>query len=508
MLRQTTTENGRVAGIPAADPRITAYKGIPFAAPPVGNLRWKPPQKAADWSGVLNADKFAPISMQSTPGIGDPEFLYNKEWHVDSKIDISEDCLYLNVWTPAKTGDEKFPVMVWIYGGGLQWGYSSEMEFDGERIARRGIVFVSLNYRLNVFGFLAHPEISAEGGGTSGNFGLMDQLAAMKWVKRNIASFGGDPDNVTIFGQSAGGGSVMAHLASPESGGYFHKAIAQSCGGIARGPFGNMSTLNDAEKTGEAFFKWAGISNLEEARSISSEKMLDLGMSFKSPTGRHLTWGIVTDGVFLKEPPAKVISENRRHPVPLMIGNTSAEFLVSPPGDSEDKFIDFANKRFGKNAEKYLSLTGLGKVSLEEAVKAGTFNGFDVGNRLWGLKNAQLKTSPLYYYRFSPEIPGDNEGAFHSSELWFMFETLAKCWRPFVGKHYDLARQMCNYWTNFAKTGNPNGNDADGSAMPQWSPFTEDSPYAMLFGEKPEMDKSEVSELTAFLIENETAARA
>ena len=176
MLREVRTENGVVRGIPAADPRITAFKGIPFAAPPVGENRWRAPQPAANWEGVRECYKFAPISMQDTPGVG--EGLYDREWHVDPEIEMSEDCLYLNVWTPAHTADEKLPVIVWYFGGGLQWGYPAEMEFDGERVARRGIILVSVNYRINVFGFLAHPELSASQPAAPTNFGSPDQQAA------------------------------------------------------------------------------------------------------------------------------------------------------------------------------------------------------------------------------------------------------------------------------------------------------------------------------------------
>ena len=191
MIRTAVTENGVVMGIEAADPRITAFKGIPFAEPPVGENRWRAPQPCQDWEGVLDASRFAPISVQDTPGVGDD--IYCREWHVDSNIAMDEDCLYLNVWTSAKSTDEKQPVLVWFFGGGLQWGYTSEMEFDGERIARRGITVVTVNYRLNAFGFLAHPDITAQQSEAPTNFGHLDQQAGLKWVIRNIEAFGGTP---------------------------------------------------------------------------------------------------------------------------------------------------------------------------------------------------------------------------------------------------------------------------------------------------------------------------
>lgn len=231
MIRVVKIENGMVRGLPAADPRITSFKGIPFAAPPVGENRWRAPQPVEDWEGVFDALEFAPISMQAKTVI-DVNNIYTREWSVDPEIPMDEDCLYLNVWTPAKSADEKLPVYVWYFGGGLQVGHTAEMEFDGERIARRGIVVVTINYRLNTFGFLCHPEITAESPEAPANFGHLDQQAGTRWVKRNIAAFGGDPDNITIGGQSAGAGSVMAQLTSPQNEGLFQRAIIQS-GAIA-----------------------------------------------------------------------------------------------------------------------------------------------------------------------------------------------------------------------------------------------------------------------------------
>ena len=233
MLRIVDTKYGKIKGLPAADPRITSFKGIPFAAPPVGKNRWRAPQECEKWDGILNAFEFAPISVQNRPGLGTD--IYCREWHVDPGVEISEDCLYLNVWTPAKSTDEKLPVLVWYFGGGLQWGYPSEMEFDGERLAKRGIIVVSVNYRLNVFGFLSHPEITKENPKAPTNFGYLDQQSGTRWVKENIASFGGDPDNITIAGQSAGGGSVMGQLVNLENKGLFNKAMIMS--GVIGSPY-------------------------------------------------------------------------------------------------------------------------------------------------------------------------------------------------------------------------------------------------------------------------------
>ena len=269
MIRRAKTENGWVRGIEAADPRITAFKGIPFAAPPVGENRWRAPQPCADWEGELDACRFAPISVQDTPGLGTD--IYCREWHVDPEIPMDEDCLYLNIWTNAKSADEKLPVLVWYYGGGLQWGYPAEMEFDGERLARRGIVVVTVNYRINIFGFMAHPQITKEQPDAPTNFGSLDQQAGLKWVKRNIAAFGGDPDNITIMGQSAGAMSVQQHSLSPLTDGLFHKAVMSSGAGINK--------LLSAPPAESRFAFWnavmqdSGCETFEEFCNIPADKL-------------------------------------------------------------------------------------------------------------------------------------------------------------------------------------------------------------------------------------------
>ncbi len=451
MLRITETENGKVRGIEAADPRITAFKGIPFAAPPVGKNRWRAPQPAQNWEGIRECYRFAPISIQDTPGLGTD--IYCKEWHVDPEIEMSEDCLYLNVWTPAKSKEEKLPVVVWFFGGALQWGYPSEMEFDGERVARRGVVVVSVNYRLAALGFMTHPQIIKEQPDFPANFGNLDQQYGLRWVQRNIANFGGDPKNVTIAGQSAGGGSVLSQIAYQGNKGLFERGIIQS--GIVKSINGSWGltkpcSLEEAAKKGEEFFELLGVKTLEEARELDALYIRDKyaqycgnDFSFAGMAKRFMT---VQDNVFCCGDPYDAIVSGKALSVPIMAGNTSDEFL--------------------EDTQKY------GKISpVEWAVKKMAVDRKENGVDL-----------PVYYYCFDPDIPGeDNPGTFHSVELWFFFETLAKCWRPFVGRHYDLARQMCNYWSNFVKTGDPNGCDADKTKMPEWKPYTKDCTCSVIF---------------------------
>ena len=441
MLRIVKTENGLLKGLAGSDPRVTAFKGVPFAAPPTGELRWRAPQPAADWEGVRQAFEFGPISMQDTPGIGGG--IYDREWHVDPEIPMSEDCLYLNVWTGAKSTDEKLPVLLWYFGGGFQWGYTSEMEFEGERLARRGVIVVTAAYRLGAFGFLSHPEITAEHPEAPGNFGFLDQQAALRWVKRNIAAFGGDPQRITIAGQSAGGGSVMAQLTCEDNYGDIAGAVVLS--GMFRreeneeNPLRSVG-LEQAEMKGEDFFRFLGVSSLSEARKLDAAYLRDrYGVYAQS----HPRMFPIIDGCFSKGDSVKRFIAGDRAPVPVMAGNTDDEFRAG------------------------------GINTIEKAVKT-TFLDAQAQNP---------DSRNMYYYRFEPDIPGgDHPGTFHSVDLWFFFETLGKCWRPWSGRHYELARQMCDYFANFIKTGDPNGSGWDEEPLPQWKPYRDGDRCEMVFG--------------------------
>ncbi len=481
MIREARTENGWVRGIEAADPRITAFRGIPFAAPPVGENRWRAPQPCKDWEGVRDASRFAPVSMQNIPGLGDD--IYCREWHVDPDIPMSEDCLYLNIWTGAGKENEKLPVLVWFFGGGLQCGYTAEMEFDGERLARRGIVVVSVNYRVNVFGFLAHPQLTSQQPDAPANFGSLDQQAGLRWVLRNIAAFGGDPENVTIAGQSAGGGSVLSQMTCPDNFGMFQKAVIMSA--MIRSPYeeggvGVPQPLWEAEENGQHFFGFLGVSCLEEARKLDAAFIRDKYAEYlRTFSGMCPPMCTVLDDRFCVGDPMELFLAGKHADVAVMAGNTSDEFLNFIPADSEEELEERAKELFGEEADTFLAFPesrrrderrGYAGVSGTECTIKGIF------------ANEKGEHGERYYYRFDPDIPGwDQPGTFHSSDLWFFFETLAKCWRPFVGHHYDLARKMCTYWANFIKTGNPNGLDADGSALEEWRPYTKENPCGMAF---------------------------
>lgn len=480
MIRITRVENGLVKGLPAADPRITSFKGIPFAAPPINENRWRAPQKCKDWEGVLEAFEFAPISMQDTPGLGTD--VYCREWHVDPDIPMNEDCLYLNVWTNAKSTDEKLPVLVWIFGGGFQWGYTSEMELDMERIARRGIVCVSVNYRLGALGFMAHPQISKEQPDAPANFGLLDQKAGLEWVYRNISSFGGDPENISIMGQSAGGMSTIAQLTCESNFNIIKKAIVLS--GIICNPYEKESnpiiapkTLEEAEQKGVEFLEFLGVNTLEEARKLDASYIQEKYSDFYKVNS--FMAGCVDNITYIDDPATLLISGHHAD-AHLMFGNTHDEFFSSIQANSDEEFEQKVKTIFPDDYKTFLSTENIyqnednnyAKVNgIEPSIKA-VFEQHE--------KNGSDKN--CYYYHFNPYIPGyDDPKAFHSVDLWFFFETLAKCWRPFVGQHYDLSRQMCNYLSNFIKNGDPNGDDADGTAMPTWEPYTSKNPFNMHF---------------------------
>lgn len=431
MLRLVNTKLGKVEGIPAADPRITAFKGIPFAKPPVGELRFHAPVPAEKWDGVLKAYNFAPIAVQPTPYY-DPNDLYCREWSVDKDIPMSEDCLYLNVWTPANAADEKLPVYVWIHGGGFQTGFTAEMEFDGERIARRGIVVVTVAYRLNMFGFMVHPEITKENPEAPANFGLLDQRMALQWVKDNIEAFGGDPTNITLGGQSAGGGSVMQQYVHGHDG-LFNRIVCHSGMFYMPGnPLAHPRSLAECEQKGVDFFNFCKVRNLEEIRKLSTDELRKLWSEYGGFEKSIDTWLPVIDNKFVCDSVFDAMKDKKFEQLPIIMGFTPEEFV-------------FNGKHVIKNA-------------VEMYQDYSEKNGF-AGNN--------------YAYIFDVDIPGwDNPGKFHSVDLWFWFETLAKCWRPFKGGAYDSARKMCNYLCNFIKNGNPNGNDCDDTPMENWKPFS------------------------------------
>ena len=474
-LTQVTVENGRLQGVPGNVPAYTVFKGIPYAKPPVGELRWKAPQRADDWEGVRICDHYSPVAWQAAH---DPHMAYTKEFF-PVQPERSEDCLYLNIWTPAKSPDEKLPVLFWIHGGAYTGGYGSEMEFDGEGFCKRGCILVTINYRLGVLGFMAHPELSAESEhGVSGNYGTLDQIAALHWVRRNIAAFGGDPENITVFGQSAGAKSVLTLITSPLSKGDIAKAIPMSGGGIGAFALGD-TPLSAAEANGLKLQELAGAANLAELRAMDPEMLVDLAGKNRGV----ITLGPNVDGYVLLDSTATVQKNGEHSDIAYLIGNTCDEFKGIPVKDLEG-MRKYAQATYGDKADDFLAACGI-KTDEDAARVASEVSAMHCANRAFAERQVELGRKPAYLYYFDRQMPGELDpnawfqltGAFHSSELWYVFQTLLRCWRPLIGKDFDLSNLMADYWANFARTGDPNG---DG--LPLWEAFTPENPGAMRLG--------------------------
>lgn len=484
MKKRVETESGILEGYFGYDPRITVFKGVPYALPPVGELRWRSPQPAPHWQGIRPALRYGPIAMQWTPG-ADPNDFWSRELHpAGTEYEMSEDCLYLNIFTPAKTASERLPVLFYIHGGGYQGGYPYEVEFDWEHMARKGIVVAAVTYRLGVFGFLAHPELTAEQpDAPKGNYGIEDQLCALAWTRRNIAAFGGDPDRITIAGQSAGAGSVQCLLTTPAARELVAGAIIQSSVNADFADLGpsfiRTGTLEEAERAGAEFFKQAGIASLDEARALSSEEL------FRLSAEAHTFFTPAVDGILLPEAAFVAYLHDNHHRVPVLTGYNRGETGGFMRRDSLPRTVtefDSFTKRYGVHEDVFRSLCGVFcDPDVEALFSSDAFTGMIAGTHLFGAKQAR-EGRTTYIYEFDPDIPDDkceNVGSFHGAELWFAYDSLARSWRPFRGKHYDLARKVSAYWVNFVKTGDPNGVDAFGDPLPRWHSYTADNPFVL-----------------------------
>lgn len=463
------TDRGTVEGTISADSKVAIYRGIPFAAPPVGNLRWKAPQPVAKWKGVREATEFGARCMQGHV-FGDMVFRDNGP---------SEDCLYLNVWTAAASPKAHLPVMVWIYGGGFVAGSASEPRQDGEKLAQKGVVVVSFNYRLGVFGFFTSAELAQESGhNSSGNYGLLDQVAALEWVHRNIAAFGGDPNQVTIFGESAGSFSVSALMASPLAQGLFQRAIGES--GAFFGLTLHTRPLAESEAANAKFAESIGAPTLAALRAMPADQLLAAASK-----GRNaFRFGPNIDGHFLPEDVSSIYAAGKQAHVPLLAGWNRDEGGF--PQTTADQFRERARKMYGDKADDFLKVfpTGTDEQARQSAhnLAADQFTVYST----WKWVQMQMAVAPVYNYEFddappqpAPATPSDKPApplaAYHSAEIEFVFEALPSKnlpWRPEDEKLSDL---MSSYWTNFAKTGNPNG-----PALPEWPAYSAGSEYPVM----------------------------
>jgi para-nitrobenzyl esterase len=481
-LGQTKVEGGLVEGAAGADPSIRVYKGIPFAAPPVGDLRWQAPHPVVPWAGVRKATEFGARCMQSPIY---PDMIFRDQGP-------SEDCLYLNVWTPSKSAKERLPVMVWIYGGGFQAGSASEPRQDGEHLAKKGVIVVSLNYRLGVFGFFAHPELTKESGhNASGDYGLLDQVAALEWVKKNIAAFGGDPSKVTIFGESAGSFSVSALVASPLTKGLFQRAIGESGAffSLGDGPLGQKS-LADAERSGAEFGASIGAKSVAELRAKSAADVLQAATK-----AGGFRFAPNTDGYFLPEDVPAIYAQGKQNHVDLLAGwnhdEVRAFVILAKQKPTAQSFSDQMRKRYKDNADAALKSypATSDDVALESAATFAS-DSF-IGYSTWKWIEMEYKTGNSTVYRYSfdkaPPVPADYKlngmpatakdvGARHAGEIEYVFGALKSApnvpWEPGDWKLSDV---MMSYWSNFAKTGDPNG-----PGLVKWPRYDKGAGYEVL----------------------------
>ncbi len=433
MSNQVKTKYGWIEGVDQGG--YTEFRGIPYAKPPIGELRWKAPQPPESFEGVYRAVQFQAKSVQRD-GSSPP---WDKDFYDDPAFErpSSEDCLYLNVWAPK--GAENCPVAFWIHGGAFMGGHSSEKEFDGAAYCKRGVVFVSVQYRLGVFGFLAHPWLTAEAG-TSGNYGILDQIAALQWVHENIAAFGGDPENITVFGQSAGAMSTQTLISSPLTGSLIKRAILQSGGSYGEGLHRDMP-LSEEEDYGLALPEILHAENLAELRAKTTEEIfaatdLFMGKNFPKAKGLFLTPNI--DGRLLTGGYYELIEKGEIKNIPYMVGSTKNDIMVEPDKTAPE----------------------------ERPLYRGSI--------AFAQKQEELGKQPVYVYDFTRDLPGDDQGAWHSSELWYMMGTLDRCWRPWTDGDRALSEKMLDYWTNFMKTGDPNG-----EGLPVWKPCGKADSFVM-----------------------------
>jgi len=463
------TEAGLVQG--TDDHGIAVYLGVPFAAPPTGERRWRAPEPVAPWTGIRQADKFAPGCVQSP--------LINRALGLEP-VPTSEDCLYLNVWTPAKSSRDRLAVMVWIYGGGFTSGATSIPQYNGANLAKKGVVLVSVGYRLGPFGFLAHPELSAENHGHSGNYGLLDQIAGLRWVKRNIAAFGGDPNRVTIFGESAGGIAVSMLAASPLAKGLFQGAISESGGSFAPARLANeggenVPPLAVAESNGVAFLSKLGASSIADARKKPADEILK-----NSAPGIGGAWPTF-DGYVLPGDQYKLYEAGHYNDTPVLIGSNADEGALFVPATTAAAYQATVRAGYGDYADKILAAypAGSDAEALRSARDLFRDSAFAWSTWSWARLQSRTGKGKIYVYYFShrpryPDAPQfKNWGAAHGSEIAFVFGNFTAT-MPATDADKAVSDQVSSYWVNFAKTGDPNT-----SGLPAWPVFTDANQQVM-----------------------------
>jgi para-nitrobenzyl esterase len=479
---QVKTDKGKVEGALTTDGKVRAFKGIPYAAPPVGDLRWQAPQPAAKWKGVRAAKDFGSHCVQIG---GYPDMIFHDPGE-------SEDCLTLNVWSPAGAKPGSLPVMVWIYGGGFNTGGTSEARQDGQFLAHRNVVVVSMNYRLGIFGFFVHPALTAESPHhASGNYGLLDQAAAIKWVKDNIKEFGGDPGNITIFGESAGSFSVSAQMASPLSKDLIEKAIGESGAAFP----GSALSFEPREVREQRDAKFAETelhaTTLAELRKLSADDLVKAATAKTTPPPPR--FGPDVDGWFLPDSVPNIYAAGKQAHIPVIGGwnkdEVRAMVLMANPKVTAETFTAQAKGEFGENADKFLALYPA-TTDAEAFTSAGDYasDRFIIFST-WRWLEAQVQTgnAPVYRYRLDLGSPGDKFhpaaiGAFHSDDIEYVFGTLDSR-QQFTARPEDrkLSDLIQSYWTNFARTGDPNGGSGSPNPdQPKWPTYNAASGWMVM----------------------------
>jgi para-nitrobenzyl esterase len=457
---------GTVQGV--ANGNIVSFKGIPFAAPPTGEQRWRPPQPVVSWSGTKQADTFAPGCMQ------DPAMAVM----FGAPPKVKEDCLYLNVWTPARTANERLPVMVWIYGGAFAAGMTSIPLYDGTHLAQKGVILVSIAYRLGPFGFLTTPQLSSEGKG-AGNYGLLDMIAGLRWVNKNIEAFGGDASRVTIFGESAGGIAVSMLAASPVAKGLFQRAISESGGYFQPPKYANEGGQNGlpaklAEKQGVQFLSSMGTTDIKAARTLSAE----LIQKEAGPALSARFWPVY-DGYVLPGDLYEMYQARRFNDTPVLIGTNSDEgALFAHPGVTTSSFGAEVRDGYDAKASVVLAAYPNGTDAAAATSSKNLFRdtAFAWPTWTWARLQSRVSKNPAYVYYFDHRTPGTPDGATHGAEMAYVFGNLDTRLGPPSAADLALSERISSYWVNFAKTSDPNGPD-----LPAWPVFNETTQQVLYF---------------------------
>ena len=470
-------EGGKIAGVPGRDASITVFKGIPYAAPPVGDLRWRAPRPVAPWQGVKKADHFGNSCIQNIVSERKP-WTYEFMTHTD----ISEDCLYLNLWTPAKSARDRLPVYIYIHGGGNTEGSGAVPVYDGEGLAKKGIIVVTVNYRLGIFGFFTHPELTAESDvHASGNYALLDLIAVLHWVHENIAAFGGNPNRVTIGGQSAGASDTHSLVASPLAKGLFQGAIAESGSSLGRLGLMGANALSAQEQAGVRFAEAKGAKSIADLRKLSWKELA-------APVPGGGRFGVVIDGYVLPASAAEMFAQGRQNDVPTLTGSNRNDLggASTHPAMTAEQFRRQAEQRYADLANAFLNLyPAATDDEARTSMNESALDSMRVSTYLWAVERARTAKTNAYTYFWDHVLPGPDSaqyGAFHTGEVPYVMNTLDMCQgRDFTAADRRIADMMSSYWANFIRTGDPNG-----KGLPHWPSVAEKPETTMELGDKNE----------------------